>query len=174
MADREEHESCLWEMVGGQPPNGDKAQIELLEDDLLRFMEHRALALEEAALEIQPGPDGQDYLDRSRMIRRWVDAAWERHGEGERAHVLTDGPVLGVPQPAEDATINPITELLKGGEVVGLSPRGMVADAIAAVASPQPAEDATTENGVVCCWAVPYVWLRQLLPSRRRTRPRLR
>jgi len=56
-----------------------------LEDDLLLCMEVRALALEEAALEFQVGPDGQDYLDRSRMIRRWVEAAYERHGDGERA-----------------------------------------------------------------------------------------
>ncbi len=67
-----------------------------LEDDLLLCMEVRALALEEAALEFQAGPDGQDYLDRSRMIRRWVEAAYERHGDGERAAHERARQVLGI------------------------------------------------------------------------------
>jgi hypothetical protein len=69
-----------------------REQVDLLQDDLIRFMEQRALALEEAALEIQTGPDGQDYLDRSQMIVRWVEAAWERYDGGERAHQLTCPP----------------------------------------------------------------------------------
>src|SRR6185295_13951146 len=39
------------------------------------------------------------YLDRSRMIRGWLEAAYERHGEGERAHQLTDGPAVPAAAP---------------------------------------------------------------------------
>ena len=64
---------------------GEPTQEELLMDDLLRCMEVRNLALEEAALYVQPGPDGQDYLDRRQLIHMWVAAAHERHDDGERA-----------------------------------------------------------------------------------------
>lgn len=75
-----------------------ESRVAVLEDDLLRCLEVRNLALEEAALSIQTGGDGQDFLDRSRMIRGWLHDAYDRHAEGERAHHLTDGP------PVDDAT----------------------------------------------------------------------
>ena len=56
-------------------------RIDELEDDLVRMLHVRAAALEIAAAVIQPGPDGQDYLDRSRMIVQWVEQAHEQVGE---------------------------------------------------------------------------------------------
>ena len=84
-----DHEMCLIGkcLVAAAAPQGEgePTQEELLMDDLLRCMEVRNLALEEAALYVQPGPDGQDYLDRRQLIHMWVAAAHERHDDGERA-----------------------------------------------------------------------------------------
>jgi hypothetical protein len=56
---------------------------EALHDDLARTLELRNLALRIAAAEVLPGPDGQDDLDRERLIQRWLDdahdeVAWDR------------------------------------------------------------------------------------------------
>lgn len=56
-----------------------------LHDDLVKCLEVRGLALEEAATLVQPGPDGQDYIDRARLIAQWITTAYERHAEGERS-----------------------------------------------------------------------------------------
>lgn len=54
-----------------------------LHADLVKCLEVRGLALEEAATFVQPGPDGQDYIDRGRMIRRWLEVAYENYDAGE-------------------------------------------------------------------------------------------
>lgn len=54
-----------------------------LHADLVKCLEVRGLALEEAATFVQPGPDGQDYIDRARLIAQWITTAYERHAEGE-------------------------------------------------------------------------------------------
>lgn len=53
-------------------------------DDLLYALQVRARALAIAAETIQPGPDGQDCLDRERMITAWVDEAHADLGETPR------------------------------------------------------------------------------------------
>src|SRR5690606_14175952 len=54
-----------------------KARCDELEDDLLRLLTQRKLALEAAAAEIIPGPDHADDTDRRKLIETWVDEAWE-------------------------------------------------------------------------------------------------
>jgi chromosome segregation ATPase len=61
-----------------------RAEVETLEDDLLRVLRVRNEALLAAAAELHPGPDGQDYLDRERLIREWVDEGHERVDEKDR------------------------------------------------------------------------------------------
>lgn len=63
-----------------------RAEVETLESDVLRLMEIRALALYHAATYCQPGPDGQDYIDRARLIHQWVEEAYESHAAGERVN----------------------------------------------------------------------------------------
>lgn len=54
-----------------------RQEVETLEDDLLRAVQVRGHALRIAAAELLPGPDGQDYIDREKLIATWVDDAHE-------------------------------------------------------------------------------------------------
>lgn len=46
-----------------------------LHADIVTVLNVRNKALEIAAEVVQPGPDGQDYLDRARMVEAWVAEA---------------------------------------------------------------------------------------------------
>lgn len=73
----------LREVLAAHPrpaPNDD------VEDDLLGALRLRNAALKEAALDIQPGPDGQDYIDRERMVCEWIERGRE---------TLADDPTAG-------------------------------------------------------------------------------
>ena len=61
-----------------------EAQNELLEEDVLRFLRQRNAALERAAAEIHPGPDGADDIIRREMVREWVDEGHDRVDEEDR------------------------------------------------------------------------------------------
>lgn len=54
--------------------------------DLIIMLKVRGLALEAAATTVQPGPDGQDYIDRGRMIEGWLDEAYESFDGGGEPH----------------------------------------------------------------------------------------
>jgi hypothetical protein len=56
---------------------------ETMEDDLLTMLKVRNEALRQAACEVIVGPDGQDDLDRSRLIRGWVEEAYAELGISE-------------------------------------------------------------------------------------------
>ncbi len=49
-------------------------------DDLTLALKVRNEALRQAALDCHPGPDGQDYLDRDRLVLKWIHAAYEELG----------------------------------------------------------------------------------------------
>ena len=61
-----------------------EAQNELLEEDALRFLRQRNAALERAAADIHPGPDGADDIIRREMVREWVDEGHDRVDEEDR------------------------------------------------------------------------------------------
>ena len=48
-------------------------QVDELENDVLTAWRVRNAALKVAASFVLPGPDGQDYIDRDRLVREWVE-----------------------------------------------------------------------------------------------------
>lgn len=54
------------------------------EDDLLYALLVRHHALRIAAAEVLPGPDGQDEIDRERLIEQWVELAHDEAGMVKR------------------------------------------------------------------------------------------
>jgi hypothetical protein len=60
-----------------------KAENDELQDDLLMMLKVRNEALRQAACEVIVGPDGQDDLDRSRLISKWVREGYEELGISE-------------------------------------------------------------------------------------------
>jgi hypothetical protein len=60
-----------------------KAENDELQDDLLTMLKVRNEALRQAACEVIVGPDGQDDLDRARLISKWVREGYEELGISE-------------------------------------------------------------------------------------------
>jgi hypothetical protein len=63
-----------------EPPAAVIERLTKERDDLLAMLKVRNEALNIAAEYAHPGPDGQDYLDRSRLVARWLKDAYEELG----------------------------------------------------------------------------------------------